>query len=59
MATRGSPRFTVDVDLLTIDPRVLEPAVWVDVEAGGAAGVAIAPVGAPARGPQVTGQPVT
>jgi hypothetical protein len=28
MAARGYPRFTIDVDLLTTDGRVLEPGVW-------------------------------
>lgn len=28
MAVRGYPRFTVDVDLLTADARVLEPTPW-------------------------------
>jgi hypothetical protein len=36
MAVRGYPRFTVDVDLLTTDARVLEAATWVSlVEQGG------------------------
>jgi hypothetical protein len=36
MAARGYPRFTVDVDLLTTDARVLEPAIWSDLAAAGA-----------------------
>lgn len=28
LAARGYPRFTVDIDLLTTDRRVLEPQVW-------------------------------
>lgn len=28
LAARGYPRFTVDIDLLTTDQRVLEPQVW-------------------------------
>jgi hypothetical protein len=36
MAARGYPRFTVDVDLLTTDPRVLERAVWNPLSATGA-----------------------
>jgi hypothetical protein len=31
MAARGYPRSTVDVDFLTVDSRVLEPAVWTDI----------------------------
>ena len=37
MAARGYPRFTVDVDLLTTDARVLEQATWADLERAGAA----------------------
>jgi len=36
MAVRGYPRFTVDVDLLTADDRVLAPAIWRDLEREGA-----------------------
>ena len=36
MAARGYPRFTVDVDLLTSDPRVLDPANWADLAGAGA-----------------------
>lgn len=36
MAARGYPRFTVDVDFLTTDPRVLARATWVDLEHDGA-----------------------
>ena len=33
MAARGYSRFTVDVDLLTTDPRVLNPEPWLPLEA--------------------------
>lgn len=36
MAARGYPRFTVDVDLLTTDARVLEAAMWVSLVEEGA-----------------------
>lgn len=36
MAARGYPRFTVDVDFLTTDTRVLEPSTWTELAAGGA-----------------------
>lgn len=36
MAARGYPRFTVDVDLLTTDPRVLAPVTWAGLEGEGA-----------------------
>jgi len=36
MAARGYPRFTVDIDLLTSDPRVLDPHIWTDLERRGA-----------------------
>jgi hypothetical protein len=36
MAVRGYPRFTVDVDLITSDDRVLEPARWTELEHTGA-----------------------
>jgi len=36
MAARGYPRFTVDVDLLTSDPIVLDPANWADLAGAGA-----------------------
>jgi hypothetical protein len=36
MAVRGYPRFTVDVDLLTADSRVLDPAHWTGLEREGA-----------------------
>ncbi|HEY6361832.1 MAG TPA: hypothetical protein VIX63_12045 [Vicinamibacterales bacterium] len=36
MAARGYPRFTVDVDLLTSDIRVLAPGTWADLEREGA-----------------------
>ena len=36
MAARGYPRFTVDVDLLTADPRVLAPELWAHLRAAGA-----------------------
>jgi hypothetical protein len=40
MAARGYPRFTVDIDFLTTDPRVLDRAIWAPVErAGGTADV--------------------
>lgn len=35
MAARGHPRFTVDLDLLTTDTRVLDPALWTDLEREG------------------------
>ena len=31
MAARGYPRSTVDVDFLTIDQRVLDPAIWTEI----------------------------
>jgi hypothetical protein len=35
MAARGYPRFTVDIDLLTSDTRVLTPSLWTPlIEAG-------------------------
>lgn len=37
MAARGYARFTVDIDLLTTDPRVLEPDTWSALERAGAA----------------------
>lgn len=37
MAARGYPRFTVDIDLLTSDARVLDPALWTALVNGGAA----------------------
>ncbi len=37
MAARGYPRFTVDVDLLTSDVRVLDPAPWAGLVRAGAA----------------------
>ena len=36
MAVRGYPRFTVDVDLLTTDARVLDTATWVPLIEQGA-----------------------
>lgn len=36
MAVRGYPRFTVDVDLLTADDRVLAPFTWTDLVREGA-----------------------
>jgi hypothetical protein len=36
MAARGYPRFTVDIDLLTTDTRVLDGATWVGLIASGA-----------------------
>ena len=36
MAARGYPRFTVDIDLLTSDPRVLAPALWTPLVEDGA-----------------------
>jgi hypothetical protein len=38
MAARGYARFTVDVDLVTTDPRVLEPDTWAALERAGAVG---------------------
>jgi hypothetical protein len=37
MAIRGYPRFTVDVDLLTADNEVLDPALWEPLVRDGAA----------------------
>lgn len=36
MAARGYPRSTIDVDFLTSDARVLEPAVWASLRREGA-----------------------
>ena len=36
MAARGYPRFTVDVDLLTADARVLDADTWIDLAGNGA-----------------------
>jgi hypothetical protein len=36
MAARGYPRFTVDIDLLTTDSRVLERETWSTLERAGA-----------------------
>ncbi len=36
MAARGYPRFTVDVDLMTTDARVLDRATWAGLERDGA-----------------------
>jgi hypothetical protein len=36
MAARGYPRFTVDTDFLTTDPRVLDRTTWATLEAAGA-----------------------
>ena len=36
MAARGYPRFTVDVDLLTTDVRVLQEGTWFGLERAGA-----------------------
>jgi hypothetical protein len=36
MAARGYPRFTVDVDLLTTDMRVLQPDTWASLVSAGA-----------------------
>lgn len=36
MAARGYPRFTVDIDLLTTDSRVLDRATWATIEREGA-----------------------
>jgi hypothetical protein len=36
MAARGYPRFTIDIDLLTTDVRVLEPERWRGLAAAGA-----------------------
>ena len=35
LAARGYPRFTIDIDILTSDPRVLDAAVWGDLQAHG------------------------
>jgi hypothetical protein len=37
MAARGYTRFTIDVDLLTSDTRVLELSTWAELERAGAA----------------------
>ena len=37
MAARGYPRFTVDIDLLTSDTRVLDPSLWAPLIEAGAA----------------------
>ena len=37
MAARGYPRFTVDIDLLTTDSRVLDRGTWTTLEHEGAA----------------------
>ena len=36
MAARGYPRFTVDIGLLTTDPRVLDPGIWTELARTGA-----------------------
>jgi hypothetical protein len=36
MAARGYPRFTVDIDILTVDGRVLDRDTWTDLERTGA-----------------------
>lgn len=36
MAARGYPRFTVDIDLLTTDSRVLDGSTWAGLAGGGA-----------------------
>ena len=36
LAARGYPRSTVDIDLLTTDPSVLDPALWRALETEGA-----------------------
>jgi hypothetical protein len=36
LAARGYPRFTVDIDFLTTDSRVLDRGVWRSLEASGA-----------------------
>ncbi len=36
MAARGYPRFTVDIDLLTTDSRVLDRSIWLDLARDGA-----------------------
>jgi hypothetical protein len=36
MAARGYPRFTVDIDILTSDPRVLDDSRWADLVRAGA-----------------------
>lgn len=36
MAVRGYPRFTIDVDLLTTDARVLDRGMWDELVRGGA-----------------------
>jgi hypothetical protein len=36
MAARGYPRFTVDIDILTVDGRVLDRPTWTELERTGA-----------------------
>lgn len=36
MAARGYPRFTIDIDILTADRRVLDPSTWTTLERTGA-----------------------
>jgi hypothetical protein len=36
MAARGYPRFTIDIDILTTDRRVLDPPTWTTLERTGA-----------------------
>jgi hypothetical protein len=36
MAARGYPRFTVDIDILTVDARVLDRPTWTELEGTGA-----------------------
>jgi hypothetical protein len=36
MAARGYPRFTIDIDLMTSDARVLNPGVWTALQEAGA-----------------------
>ncbi len=35
MAARGYPRFTVDVDFLTVDSRILDRSLWAQIERTG------------------------
>jgi len=37
VAARGYPRFTSDVDFMTTEKRVLDPAIWAELAEGGAA----------------------
>lgn len=36
LAARGYPRFTIDIDVLTSDPRVLDAGIWTALQQAGA-----------------------